>query len=39
MSSGDAKWSDVKPKGRTADPRTGEEQAADKATARERREA
>ena len=39
MSSGYAKWSDVKAKGRAADPRTGEEQAAGKAAARERREA
>ena len=39
MSSGYAKWSDVKAKGRASDPRTGEEQAASKAAARERREA
>jgi DNA-binding XRE family transcriptional regulator len=39
MSSGYAKWSDVKAKGRAADPRTSEEQAAGKAAARERREA
>jgi DNA-binding XRE family transcriptional regulator len=39
MSSGYAKWSDVKAKGRASDPRTGEEQAAGKAAARERREA
>ena len=39
MSSGYAKWSDVKAKGREADPRTSEEQAAGKAAARERREA
>ena len=39
MSSGYAKWSDVKAKDRAADPRTGEEQTADKAVARERREA
>ena len=39
MSSGYAKWSDVKAKGRAADPRTSEEQAAGKAAARERRDA
>ena len=39
MSSGYAKWSDVKAKGRAADPRAGEEQAVGKAAARERREA
>jgi DNA-binding XRE family transcriptional regulator len=39
MSSGNAKWSDVRAKGRVADPRTSEEQAAGKAAARERREA
>jgi DNA-binding XRE family transcriptional regulator len=39
MSSGYAKWSDVKAKGRASDPRTGEEQAAGKAAAREHREA
>jgi DNA-binding XRE family transcriptional regulator len=37
--SGYAKWSDVKARGHTADPRTAEEQAAGKAAARERREA
>jgi hypothetical protein len=39
MSSGYAKWSDVRARGRAAGLRTGEEQAAGKATARERREA
>ncbi|MGI9006556.1 MAG: helix-turn-helix domain-containing protein [Streptosporangiaceae bacterium] len=39
MSSGYAKWSDVRARGRAADPRTSEEQSAGKATARERREA
>jgi DNA-binding XRE family transcriptional regulator len=39
MSSGYASWSDVKARGRTADPRTRDEQAAGKAVARERREA
>ena len=39
MSSGYAKWGDVKAKGRASDPRTGEEQAAGKAAARERGEA
>ena len=39
MSSGYAKWSDVRARGRAADLRTGEEQAAGRATARERREA
>jgi DNA-binding XRE family transcriptional regulator len=39
MSSGYAKWSDVKAKGRAADPRTGEDQATGKTAARERREA
>lgn len=39
MSSGYSKWSDVKAKAHAADPRTAEEQAAGKATARERREA
>jgi DNA-binding XRE family transcriptional regulator len=39
MSSGYSKWSDVKAKGRAADPRTAEEQAAGKAAAREHREA
>ena len=39
MSSGYAKWTDAKARGRAADPRTSEEQAAGKAAARERREA
>jgi DNA-binding XRE family transcriptional regulator len=39
MSSGYAIWSDVKARGRAADPRTGDEQAAGKTAARERREA
>jgi DNA-binding XRE family transcriptional regulator len=39
MSSGYAKWSEVKAKGRAADPRTSTEQSAGKAAARERREA
>ena len=39
MSSGYAKWRDVKAQGRAADPRTADEQAADKSVARERREA
>lgn len=39
MSSGYAKWSDVRARGRAADPRTSEEQAVGKAAARERREA
>jgi DNA-binding XRE family transcriptional regulator len=39
MSSGYSKWSDVKAKGRAADPRTAEEQAFGKAAAREHREA
>jgi DNA-binding XRE family transcriptional regulator len=39
MSSGYSKWSDVKAKGRAADPRTAEEQAVGKAAAREHREA
>jgi DNA-binding XRE family transcriptional regulator len=34
-----SKWSDVKDKGRAADPRTGKEQAAGKAAARDRRDA
>lgn len=37
--SGYAKWSDVRAKGREADPRTAGDQAAGKAAARERREA
>jgi DNA-binding XRE family transcriptional regulator len=39
MSSSYSKWSDVKANGRTADPRTAEEQVAGKAAAREHREA
>jgi DNA-binding XRE family transcriptional regulator len=39
MSSGYARWSDVRARGRAADPRTGEEQAAGKARARDSREA
>ena len=39
MSSGYSEWSDVKARGQAADPRTGEEQSAGKAAARERREA
>lgn len=39
MSSNYAKWSDVRARGREADPRTAEEQAAGKAAAGERREA
>jgi DNA-binding XRE family transcriptional regulator len=39
MSSGYAEWSDVKARGREADPRSAGEQAAGKAAARERREA
>lgn len=39
MSGGYTKWSDVKARGRAADPRTSDEQAAGKAVARERREA
>lgn len=39
MSSGYAKWDEVRAKGRLADPRTAEEQADGKAAARERREA
>jgi DNA-binding XRE family transcriptional regulator len=39
MSSSYSKWSDVKAKGRALDSRTGEEQAAGKTAARERREA
>ena len=39
MSGGYAKWGDVKAKGRASDPRTGEERAAGRAAARERREA
>jgi DNA-binding XRE family transcriptional regulator len=39
IGTGYAKWSDVKAKSRTADPRAAEEQAAGKAAARERREA
>jgi DNA-binding XRE family transcriptional regulator len=39
MNSGYGKWNDVKAKGREADPRTRQDQAAGKAGARERREA
>jgi hypothetical protein len=39
MSGSYSKWSDVKAAGRALDPRTGEEQAAGKAAAGERREA
>lgn len=39
MSGSYSRWSDVKAKGRAADPRTTDEQAVGKATARERREA
>jgi|SRR5450755_3971563 DNA-binding XRE family transcriptional regulator len=39
MSSGYAKWSDVRARGRAADPRTSDEQSEGKAAARERREA
>ncbi|MHB1433088.1 MAG: helix-turn-helix domain-containing protein [Streptosporangiaceae bacterium] len=39
MSSGYARWSDVRAQGREADPRTVAERAAGKAAARERREA
>jgi DNA-binding XRE family transcriptional regulator len=39
MSDSYSKWSDVKARGRAADPRTDDEQAAGKAAARERREA
>jgi DNA-binding XRE family transcriptional regulator len=39
MSSGYAGWSEVRAKGRDADPRTAGERAAGKVTARERREA
>lgn len=39
MTGGYSKWSDVRAKGREADPRTAEEQAAGKAQAQERREA
>ncbi len=39
MSSSYTKWSDVRAKGREADPRPAEEQAAAKAEARERRDA
>ena len=39
MSSGYAKWDEVRARGREADPRTAGEQAAGKAAARERREA
>lgn len=39
MSGNYSRWSDVKAKGRAADPRTTDQQAADKAAAGERREA
>jgi DNA-binding XRE family transcriptional regulator len=39
MSSGYARWDEVRADGREADPRTADEQAAGKAAARERREA
>jgi DNA-binding XRE family transcriptional regulator len=39
MSSGYARWNDVRAQGRVADPRTADDQAAGKAAARERREA
>ena len=39
MSSGYTEWNEVRARGRDADPRTAEEQAAGKAAARERREA
>ncbi len=39
MSSGYAEWSEVRARGREADQRTAEEQAAGKSAARERREA
>jgi DNA-binding XRE family transcriptional regulator len=39
MSSDYANWSDVRARGQEADPRTSDEQSADKAAARERREA
>jgi DNA-binding XRE family transcriptional regulator len=39
MSSGYSRWSDVRARGRAADPRTREEQAAGKAGARDSREA
>jgi len=39
MSDSYSKWSDVKARGRAADPRTDSEQAVGKAAARERREA
>jgi hypothetical protein len=39
MSDSYPKWSNVKARGRSADPRTHSEQAARKAAARERREA
>lgn len=39
MNSSYSKWREVRAKGRSADPRTGEDQAAGKAAARERREA
>jgi hypothetical protein len=39
MNNSYSRWSDVKARGRAADPRTEEEQTAAKAAARERREA
>ena len=39
MSSDYASWNDVRARGRAADPRTADDQAAGKAAARERREA
>ncbi|MDR2983754.1 MAG: hypothetical protein LBV34_02840 [Nocardiopsaceae bacterium] len=39
MSPSYSKWTDVKAKGRAADPRTADERAAGKLAARERREA
>ena|SRR5215472_435510 len=39
MTGGYSNWSDVKARGRQADPRTAEEQAAGRAAARERHEA
>lgn len=39
MSSGYARWNDVRAQGRAVDPRIADDQAAGKATARERREA
>jgi hypothetical protein len=39
MSSGYARWNDVRAQGRAVDPRTADDQAAGKVAARERREA